>query len=385
MNTFKFIGQIKKFEERDDRRSNTSATFDSGWTQERVKFRVVCGNSSEIVEVTGGKYPDNAKNVVYTTVYKAGSTDQRSFENAQIKWEDRLKQEVVDSVPHFKKYTIDLASDKIRRQAAKEGVECSQEKYSYISSYDFVLKLRELLDCNGFGTQNYVITGEIECNYSMNKDGDWVYFKKYTPRSIYLADAEEMPIATAKYDFYYDVTNYMGEVEENGDVSVFGYTPYYDRSARGTYYYPITLCLKKDYEKSEPLKNLLALDGNEGDIAVVGATVEVYNGVTREKITEEDLTPGEIRAIKSGVKTLEQIVKDNGGYINGSKVRKFYFLDTGKKEFAYPRLVEDLSIELLEKRPNTETSGKKSNTATSLSKGPVFKNIDLFDDDDLAI
>ena len=115
MNTFKFIGQIKMLENKKDRKFIETVDFDSGWTIERVKFRMICGDSSEFVDLSGGKFKDDAKNTVYTLFRKSATGTNKEVEKAQVAWKDRFNADIIEKVPGYKRYTIDLSSDKIRK------------------------------------------------------------------------------------------------------------------------------------------------------------------------------------------------------------------------------------------------------------------------------
>ena len=166
MNTFKFIGQIKMLENKKDRKFIETVDFDSGWTIERVKFRMICGDSSEFVDLSGGKFKDDAKNTVYTLFRKSATGTNKEVEKAQVAWKDRFNADIIEKVPGYKRYTIDLSSDKIRKALEEKiGKEKDGEvrakleeelsnvlkaKYSYIAQYDFVVLTGQVLVEDGF-------------------------------------------------------------------------------------------------------------------------------------------------------------------------------------------------------------------------------------------
>ena len=149
MNTFRFVGKIKKIEDKKDKKFIETISFEkSGWELTKIKFRLATDESSEFVEINGGKFKDDSKNTVYTQFIKEGAESKRETENAQVKWGERFNSSIVDKVPDFKKYTIDLSSDKIREALIKEGkndeaAALASQKYSYISVYDFTKKCLE--------------------------------------------------------------------------------------------------------------------------------------------------------------------------------------------------------------------------------------------------
>ena len=206
MNTFRFVGKIKKIEDKKDKKFIETLSFEkSGWELTKVKFRLVTDESAEFVDVSGGKFKDDNKNTVYTAFTKEGSTNKRETETAQVKWNERFDPAVVEKVPDFKRYTVDLSSDKIREALVKEGKnaeasELAAKKYSYISNYDFVKKVEELITTGAFGDENYVITGSVEYTFSVTKQA---YYKNFVATNIYKASAEEATGHFGKLDFYY--------------------------------------------------------------------------------------------------------------------------------------------------------------------------------------
>lgn len=377
MNTFKFVGQIKKIEEKNDRKFIETKVLPSGWTLERVKFRMVCGDTSEFVETTGGKWPSDDKNLIYTYFVKKGNENEKGGEKAQVKWSDRFNPDIVDQVPSYKKYVVDLASDKVRRQLVKEGKQeeadaLAAQKHVYISNYDFTLKVAELLNAKAFGDKTYVVTGDIEYNYAINKKGEGVYYRSFVPNNIYLATENDVPGTMGMLDFYYNKEEYLGDALENGDIPVEGYVRYYDSMAKGNYFAPTTIFLKNGHEKTRGLKRVLDMETDE-NIATLGAAVEFYSGSPKTDIKYEDLTKVEQDLIDWGVKTLEETISEKGGAVYEDRITRVYLVGTGKGDKAVPKGT-DFTVEQLEEKPDKD-KGKTSEKKTK-------KTIDLFDDDD---
>ena len=378
MNTFKFVGKIKKLEDKKDKKFIETITFEkTGWMIEKAKFRVNCGDSGEFVDMSGGKYGDDSKNVIYTQFVKANAASKRDVENVQVKWADRFLPEIVDKVPEYKKYSIDLASDKIREALIKEGKtseasELASKKYVYISAYDFTKKFEELLLAGAFNDDNYVVTGTIEYNYSIKNDSG-VYYKSFVPTNIYKAADDEPVGCFGKFDFYYIKDDVVGEETKDGDTPLNGYVQFYDRPSRQYYFAGTTLMVKSDCaNKDGIIKPITLLGDNESEVLAIGLNVKFFSGSPKTELNMDDLTEEQKLLIEWGAKTKEDIIADMGGSVYGDKISVIY-AERLSRGYANGPQKTDITAEKLEEKP----SGKKDDTKTV-----VKKNIDIFSDDD---
>lgn len=387
MNSFKFIGQIKKLEDKKDRKFIETVSFDSGWLIERVKFRVNCGDSSEFVDLSGGKFKDDSKNTVYT-LFKKGTSD-KEVEKAQVEWNKRFDADVLDKVPSYKKYIVDLSSDKIRRdlkdkiekekddsvraELEKTLEEALKVKYVYISQYDFAVKVGELLKAGAFKDGNYVVTGTVEYNYSIKDSDEGKYYRSFVPTNIYRASESDEPSATGRIDVYYLKDDVIMETCENGDVPVSGFLQFYERMSQENYYVPMAIYMRGTDEKTEGYKKVFGID-KEGDVLTLGVNVEYFDGSEKEEITLENLDDESKQLIEWGVKTFEEIKADMGGGSYGDTISKIYM--TGIARGWKGPIASDVEVDRLYAKPDGKKKDKKkADTATK-------KKFDLFEDDE---
>ena len=378
MNTFRFVGKIKKIEDKKDKKFIETIAFDkSGWELTKVKFRLVTDESSEFIDVTGGKFKDDSKNTVYTQFVKEGSTNKRETENAQVKWSDRFDPAIVEKVPEFKRYTVDLSSDKIREALIKEGKnaeasELASKKYSYISVYDFTKKIEELITSGSFGDENYVITGTVEYTYSVTKQA---YYKSFVATNIYKAAADEAVGHGGKLDFYYNKDEVIGEVNDNGDVPLIGHIQFYDRMSKKYYFAPTTLTIKNDNANKDGLVKMFQKMGDtEAEVLAIGLNIKFFSGSPKVDIKEEDLSEEQKELLEFGLKTKEEIIADMGGQAYGERANLIY-VEKLSRGYANGPQKTDVTLEQLEEVPTGE---KASKDAKPVSK----KSLDLFADDD---
>lgn len=376
MNTFKFVGKIKKLEEKNNRKFIETVEFPSGWMLERVKFRVICGDCSEIVELGGGKWQDDSRNKVLTYFSNGDAKSQK----AEVAWKDRFDPAVIDKIPHYKRYTVDLSSNKIREDLQEQGrveevMQLAQQKYTFITDYDFAIKVEELLKTGAFGDDNYVISGNVEYEYS-NKNDQGTYYRKFKPTSIYKASDSDQVGCFGKIDLYYVKDEVVGETLENGDIPVTGYTQFYDRMSKENFYAPINLRIKPTNEKKSGFVSMLTQMGDdEADVLVLGTSIEYYNGSEKTAITENDFTDEQKQLISWGLVSKEEVIKEMGGNAYGERVNYIYLLDLVRGYTKGPQST-DVSAERLTMRPD----GKKKDGVVLPKKTEKF---DLFDDEDI--
>ena len=379
MNTFRFVGKIKKVEDKKDKKFIETLTFEkSGWELTRIKFRLNTEDAGEWLEISGGKFKDDSKNTVYTQFVKEGSTNKRDVENAQVKWAERFDPAVVEKVPDFRKYTIDLASDKIREALIKEGKNeeasaLAEKKYVYISTYDFAKKFEELLTSGAFGEENYVITGTIEYSYSPTKD---TYYRNFVPTNIYKASADEAVGCFGKLDFYYNKETVVGEATESGDIPLTGNIQFYDKMSKKYYFAETVLLIRNEMQNKDGLVKMFQKMGDaDAETLVIGLNVKFFSGSPKTEINVDELSDDQKQLIEWGVKTMEDIIADMGGQAYGDKVSVIY-VEKLSRGYANGPQKTDITLGQLSEKPTGEkVDGTTTKTASK-------KQFDLFSDDD---
>ena len=379
MNTFKFVGKIKKLEDKKDKKFIETLTFEkSGWILEKVKFRVATEDTGEFVDLTGGKYKDDSKNLIYTQFIKADATNKRDTENAKVEWNDRFDPAVIEKIPEYKKYTVDLASDKIREGLIKEGKTdeasaLATKKYTFISQYDFTKKVKELLLSGDFGDDNYVVSGTIEYSYSTKNDGG-VYYRNFVPTSIYKAMPDEPTGCFGKFDFYYVKDKLLdADTVTEDETPINGYVQFYDRTSRDYYFTETALTFKNDMPNKDGIIKALTLLGDaDSEVLVIGINVKFFSGSPKTDIRDEDLTQEQKLLIELGAKAKEDIIADMGGTVYGDRIYRVY-VEKLSRGYANGPQKTDVTIEKLNEKPDTQKSEKSK---------PAVK-IDLFDDDEI--
>lgn len=364
MNQFKFRGKIRKLKEN----GYTEQTYDSGWMTRKLKFTMACGDNSHFFECSGGKWKDDAKNMVYTF---SQATKEEKGKNITVAWADRLNKDVVDGVASFKKYVIDTELFNVRKEIKDSGDEAAlaesmKKHHEFLTQWDFVDMFNKLASSEKAKDMVFEVSGNIEYSYNAAKDK---YYMSYVPTRVYRVADDAKQTCEATMDLFY-AANAIDDsmADETGNVIVNAYTQYYERTIKQNAFTPVSLVIKTDNPKAEGLKKMFA-KAQDDQVRKMGVVVECINGAQKTEIMLEQLSDEQKELIEWGLATFEDIKRDMGGEVYGDKV------------------VENRIVDLVKgaKRGSEETVF----TTEDLNKKPVKEEVvvDLFagDDDDLDI
>lgn len=314
-NQFKFRGKIRKLKEN----GYTEQTYDSGWITRKLKFSMVCGDNSHFFECSGGKWKDDAKNVVYAF---SKATETEKGKNIQIAWADRMKSDVVDGVAQFKKYIIDTELFNVRKEIKDSGdkdalAESMKKHHEFLAQWDFVEMLNKLASSDKAKDMVFEISGNIEYSYNAEKDK---FYMNYVPTRVYRVADDAKQICEATMDVFYTADSVDETmVDETGNIIVNAFTQYYERNIKQNAFAPVSLILKKDNPKAEGFKKMFAKAQDE-QVRKTSLTIECINGAQKTEITFEQLSDEQKELIEWGLATFEDIKKDMGGEVYGEKI-----------------------------------------------------------------
>jgi hypothetical protein len=358
MNQFKFRGKIRKLKEN----GYTEQTYDSGWMTRKLKFTMACGDNSHFFECSGGKWKDDAKNVVYT--FSKG-TETEKGKNIQVAWADRTKTDVMDNVAAFRKYIIDTEIYSVRQEIKESGddvalAESMKKHHEFLAQWDFVDTLNKLVSSEKAKDMIFEISGNIEYSYSAEKDK---YYMNYVPTRVYRVADDAKQICEATMDVFFTADSVDETmVEETGNILVNAHTQYYDRNVKKNVFAPVSFVIKSDNPKAEGFKKMFA-KAQDDQVRKVGLTIECINGAQKTSITEAMLSDEQKELIEWGLATFEDIKKEMGGEVYGDKI------------------VENRIVDLV--KGNKRGSEETLYSAEDLNKRPVKEEVvvDLFDED----
>lgn len=352
-NTFDFIGNIVPCKVTDNFKPYEKRTFDSGWSKTTLKFNVACGNNRHFLEV-GCFTPENIESsIIYTTKCTQSEDGGRSYDNIEVKYNDRTKSDIVNSIAPFKKFVVDTEIPKRRyqlesalekfkdgtitdEQIAEIGVssleDCQIEydksckrKHEFIWEYDFIEYLNKLINSSTIKDYKWHITGTYELEYNTEKD-QW--YRKFKPQRVYRAlDSDE-------YKSQADFVVVFGKdavddssFEETQKLRINGFIgQYLGKPYKKICYAPMTFTVDGSTgERAKKMamgfkKKFTFPDDYEGEYREIGITTTVLDGSQEVELTEDMLTDEQRENIEFGLTTLEDIKKELGKPVFGDRV-----------------------------------------------------------------
>ena len=355
-NTFDFVGKISPCKETENFKPFETRKFDSGWQKETLKFNVSCGSNRHLLEIGVLLAPVLENTTIYTTTRGGQNSDGSKVkgENIQVKFADRAKPDIVESVANFKKFIIDTelpgrrqnlehAIDKFKsgeitdEQMAQLGVktlaECEEaleksnkKRHEYIFEYDFIEFLNKLIAKPEIKDWNWHVTGNYTLEYN-SKDDKW--YRKFNPQRIYRAadDAEVKSQGTFGVVFgkeAIDDTDFdeTGKIHINGFIGQYLGNPY-----KKICYSPMMFTIDgngddKAKKKALGFKKIFTFpDECEREYREIGITCDILDGAQVVELSEDMLTDEQKENIEFGLITLDDIKRELGKPVYGDKVQ----------------------------------------------------------------
>lgn len=281
-NTFRFYGDafiLKEGVHSEIKSKKPGST----WVGQKAKFGVQKDGGKPIyLEIMGGN-----NKLIYTY-----SADNKKLE---IPFDSRFEKDVVDSVANFKKYTVKIGND----------------RFDYISEYDFVLKLKEVIK-SGI---KILVTGEIVQDLYEGKA-----YTKYKPTYVrIIGDNEEKEKDSFKtnYEVFYTDGAIDDEVyDEDKKIYISGFVETYDKATKSNVKVPKQFIINGsniDNIKDEKVKELAnkKLDFMKRQFETdgwkkCGWECSIFKGANDVEITIDDLTTFEKEQIELGMKTFDE-------------------------------------------------------------------------------
>jgi hypothetical protein len=334
--------------------------YDSGWTNQRLRFTVTAGENRHFVEINAGKWLDDNKNTIYAFSEPVNGEKSKPI---QIAWDKRNDPETIKGVAGWRVFTIDLDStghrNELRDGGDKEALAASYEKrHHFLAATDFCDFVNSVINDPSMKDVKFRVKGNINYNYSDNTDR---YYETYEVNKIYMVDEDEAVTSEVNLDFYFDEDAFDESMfEEYGKVNVNGYTTFYDNATKKNWFTPITLVVrdkvagwKKTFSKFE-----------DDEVRKVGLTCQKINGAQKVNITLADLDEDTQENVALGLITEEEAIRDAGGQMFGDAIRELRIEKLGR---GYAR--------------GSETTAY---SAADLTKKPVKEEevIDIFGSDD---
>ena len=363
MNQFVIYGKISPIRETEKFKPIDRNTYESSkWTNTNVRFNVISNTNRIMCMTQGGKYIDDAKNVVKTFGKDPDANGKRPM--IEIPWAKRFDQDQIDKVAGFRHFVVDLDNRVTRSnlvnlvkafekgevtdeminetgydtlEAAKEALDKSNKRRRvFVTEWDFAEYMAKVVVSDKIKGKIFRITGTYEAQYSKGK-----FYYNYRINRVELATDAEMR-AIMNVDFFF--TDDCIDVED-GIARISGWSTYYDSNLKKTGFYQMDIVSRGGEKEINALKRKLS--NGECEIANIGLVVNIIDGAEVMPITYDDLSDEEKLDIDEGLITLEEIQEaSNGGKIS-DRIKEFRYAGLNPRK----RTVEDTTYTVEDMHP----------------------------------
>lgn len=339
-NQFVFYGKIVPAKETEKFKPIDRKNFSSGWTNTTCKFNVISGTNRIMCVAQGGKWIDDAKNVIKTTGQAPEGGGKR--ETVTIAWDKRFDQEQIDKVAGFRHYVVDLEDRNVRNtlnalvkafkekkvtdeMIAESGYDtvekvnealdkANKRKHVFINAWDFAEYMTKVVVSEKIKNRIFKISGNQEIQYANGR-----FYTNYVVNRVELMPNAEIS-ANMLVDFYFAEDC----VSENDGVGYLnGWSTYFDSGLKKSGFYPVSIAIRNDNDMKLAKKKFVV---SESEIACVGLSVAVIDGADRVEITMDDLDDDTREEIEAGWVTFEEVVKAMGGNKIGDRMTELRFI-----------------------------------------------------------
>lgn len=325
MSTFNFVGKIVPIKDTEKFKGYTETVYDSKWMKQRLVFNFVAGDNRHLVEINAGRWQDDKKNGVIYTMSRA--TEGKKSEKIQIPWDKRNDPEAIETVAGNRIFTIDTDNFANRKALEEAGdtaalAESNKKRRHFLAGSDFCDFAKKVVYSEKIKDWTFRVTGNVVYTYN-EKTG--IYYQMYEVNKIYRVDDSAEPTSDINIPFYF-AEGFIDKdsIEETGKAIMSGYTPFYDANTKKNWFCPIALVMRGDSEivniTEEVLNNF---DGGEVCKAVLSC--QAINGAQRRDVKIEDLDERTQKAIKAGVMSEAQAIRNAGGQVYGDRIQEIRF------------------------------------------------------------
>lgn len=353
--TFEMVGRISPIKDTEKFKGFEEKKSPKGYQGKTLRFNLLSGTNKHLLSLKSWIKKDG---VIYSF---SKPTAEGKGESLQIPFVDRLKPEVLDTVADFKKFTVSLSED---------------EKFHYISEWDFIDKIIEILNNDTYKNQQFKIRGQVEVSYN-DTTGKW--YSNYIPQKIYLVGDNEEEYSRLSSVVYFNANSLdTTAVEETGKAYLNAFTREYDSNRKEFLPYPISFAFSKGTPELDKQFQFWKkkFHVNDNSWKEFGVVSDIINGSEKKEITLEMLDDEQKEEIELGLISLEDIQREMGGNIVGDFIREYRLskimrgYSTGLKDTVYTD--DDFIIKPL----SPTVTDKTTNTTTTIDDIE-----DLFDDD----
>ena len=309
-NLFQFTGKLRGIKD-----CYTEQEFSGGLIKKRIRAQMICGDSTQWIEASALVWKDEKKNIIRT--YKR--VENGKDEKLDVKWADRFNEDIVSSVPGYRRWVIDTDTYATRKALEDAGqdeelAKSKKKRKEFLHAADFIDYLVKVLNSDKAKEMVFRVTGTIDFSYSANKDQ---FYRVFTPQKIWRVESDVEQTCEGSLKLYF--TEGAVDDDEAGNYFFNTYAQYYDTNVKTNAFVPISFKIAKDHPKAKGFKTLFnRVDGDE--VKELGVTVAFINGAQRVSLTEDMLSDEQRELLDLGMTTLDEIRAEMGGSVYGERV-----------------------------------------------------------------
>lgn len=326
MSSFNFVGKIVPVKDTEKFKGYTETVFpDSKWMKQRLVFNLVAGDNRHLVEINAGKWQDEKKNSVIYTMSRA--KEGKKSEKIQIPWEKRNDPKTIETVAGNRIFTIDTDYFAHRKELEEAGdtaalEESNKKRRHFLASSDFCDFAKKVVYSEKIKDWTFRVSGDIVYTYS-EKTGR--YYQSYEVNKIYRVDPSTEPTCDVNIPFFF-AEGFMDKdsVEETGKAIMSGYTEFYVSETKRNWFCPVTLVMRGDSEVIDITEELLS-NFEDSEICRAVLSCQAINGAQKRDINVEDLDERTQKAIKAGIMSEAQAIRNAGGQVYGERIQELRF------------------------------------------------------------
>ena len=345
---FSMVGTLSLPKETEKFHPYEERVTETGWQMKTLRFSARCGDNTHILQVRSGNWADGHGDIFTSKVV------DRKYEPLRVPFAERDKESWISQVASNRKFVIDLDMP-TRREALEKAVEglktgkvftdeelramgvkseedipkayeeSKAKRMEYISEYDFIDSLKEIIEGSAYADKLFRITGSAEYSYS-EQTQQW--YENYVPNKVYLSSASE-PSSTANFKLMFSSDSWDElSRDELNKIFIKGWHREYinTQTRKGQFNVPVSVVVyTKDVKekKIDLIKKKFDVTGDK--VYELSITVDMLNGSQRTKITEEDLTEEERDELECGLLSWSDIYRSHGNAVFGDRVKEFRF------------------------------------------------------------
>jgi hypothetical protein len=326
MATFNFVGKIVPVKDKETFKGYTETVFpDSKWVKQRLVFNLVAGDNRHLVEINAGKWQDEKKNSVIYTMSRA--KEDKKSEKIQIPWDKRNDPKTIETVAGNKIFTIDTDYFAHRKELEEAGdtaalEESNKKRRHFLAGTDFCDFAKKVVYSEKIKDWTFRVSGNIVYTYS-EKTGR--YYQSYEVNKIYRVDPNTESACDVNIPFYF-AEGFMDKdsLEEIGKAIMSGYTEFYVSETKRNWFCPVALVMRGDSEVIDITEELLS-NFEDSEVCKAVLSCQAINGAQKRDVNIEDLDERTQKAIKAGVMSEAQAIRNAGGQVYGERIQELRF------------------------------------------------------------